>query len=143
MSEVEYRKLAAGCKEKLVMVPIHEVAKIATILLNSDGNDAAKERPTPKVSDAGKTALGPATTRRVNMENPEVAATAKAFELLEIAYYGKQGLADKGSYEAGLADFVERKKIAEDFLAAVESLPKWELEYDEQAILLRCLLMKA
>ena len=64
--------------------------------------------------------------------NPLVSATAKAFELLEIAYYGKSGLSNEDSYEAGLAEFVEGKKSSEEFLEAVASLPEWEPEHDEQ-----------
>ena len=104
MSEIKYRVLRYA--KKLVDVPIEEVAKIAAILV----------RETDLSGDE---------------ENPLVVATAKAFELLEIAYCGKQGLADNDSYEAGLAEFVEGKRTDDKFLAAVVSLPEWKPKYDE------------
>jgi hypothetical protein len=78
-----------------------------------------------------------------------VAATAKAFALLEIASYGQRGLIEADSYAAGLAEFLlsaaikgrdkeELKKfesiISDDakFRRAVASLPKWEPEYDAE-----------
>ena len=87
-------------------MPIEEVAKIAAILVREGGLSSDEK-------------------------NPLVVATAKAFELLEIAYYGNQGLAGNGSYEAGLAEFVEGKRTDDKFLAAVVSLPEWEPKYDE------------
>ena len=113
MNEIKYRALR--CAKELAAVPIQEVAKIAATLMRD-----------------GKTAPGEATTRkRVDEENPLVAATADAFELLEIAYYGNLGLVDKDSYEAGLNEFVEGKWIDEEFLEGIASLPKWEWKYDE------------
>ena len=61
---------------------------------------------------------------RVDQENALVVATAKAFELLEIAYYGNRGLVNKGSYEAGLADFVEGKRIDEECLEGDAKIPR-------------------
>ena len=58
-------------------------------------------------------------------------ATAKAFELLEIAYYGSFELKNTGSYEAGLAKFLEGKRIDEDSLETEASLPKWKWQYDK------------
>jgi hypothetical protein len=104
VSEIKYRVLRYA--KKLVDVPIEEVAKIAAILVREGGLSSDEK-------------------------NPLVVATVKAFELLEIAYYGKQGLADKGSYEAGLAEFVEGRRTYDEFLAAVASLPEWEPKYDE------------
>ena len=63
--------------------------------------------------------------------NPLLVATAKAFELLEIASYGRRGLKNKGNYAAGLAEFVESKKARERLVEAVEKIPKWEWKYDE------------
>ena len=68
----------------------------------------------------------------MNQENPLVVATAKAFELLEIAYYGSFELKNTGSYEAGLAKFLEGKRIDEDSLETEASLPKWKWQYDTQ-----------
>jgi hypothetical protein len=96
-------------------VEIAEVAKIAAVILAGSGS---------KSSDQAKS--------RIDDSDLLVSATEQAFELLEIAYYGKLGLTSEGSYEAGLADFVEGKKIDERFLETVASLPKWEPERDEQ-----------
>ena len=114
VNEMKYRKVRAA-KEELAKVPIEEVAKIAAVILSDNKNLS---------SDQAKS--------RIDHSNPLVSATAKAFELLEIAYYGKLGLTSEGSYEAGLAEFVEGKKSGEEFLEVVASLPGWEPEYDEQ-----------
>ncbi len=112
VNEMKYRKVLVA-KEELAKVPIEEVAKIAAVILSDNKNLS---------SDQAKS--------RIDDSNPLVSATAKAFELLEIAYYGKLGLTSEDSYEAGLADFVESKKIDEEFLEA--KFPKWEPERDEQ-----------
>ena len=106
MNAFKYRKMSPDACDALTKVPIQEVAKIAAILVREGGLSSDEK-------------------------NPLVVATAKAFELLEIAYYGRQGLADNGSYEAGLAEFVEKKRIDEEFLAAVVLLLEWEPKYDE------------
>ena len=72
-----------------------------------------------------------AVTFMCDRNTPPVEATAKALELLEIAYYGKFGLAGKDSYEAGLKDFAKDKKIDEEFREGVAKIPKWEWQYDE------------
>jgi hypothetical protein len=132
VNEMKYRKVRAA-KEELAKVPIHEVAKIAAALVQNPGSVALKDSPPKKDSDDGKTTRGKATTQKpLDEEGPLVVATAKAFELLEIAYYGKSGLRKEDSYEAGLAEFVEGKKSGEEFLEVVASLPGWEPEYDEQ-----------
>ena len=108
MSEIGYRVLR--CKKELADVTILEVAKIAAMLVRNRVSAAAKGGLAKKEGDDEKTAMSYATTRkRVDEENPLVVATAEAFELLEIAYYGKSGLKDTGSYEAGLANFVEAR----------------------------------
>jgi len=85
-----------------------------------------------KDGDDEKPASGEATPRkRVDEENPLVEATAKAFELLEIAYYGNFGLKNDGSYEAGLAEFIHGKKNHEDFLKGIAVIRKWEHKPNE------------
>ena len=128
----KYRKVRAA-KEELAKVPIYEVAKIAAALVQNPGSVALKDSPPKKDSDDGKTTRGKATTQKpLDEEGPLVVATAKAFALLEIAYYGKSGLTHEDSYEAGLAEFVEGKKIYEEYLEARAKITKWEPEYDEQ-----------
>ena len=130
MNEIRYRVLR--CAKELEDVPIEEVAKIAAVLVHNLESAAAKDDLSKKNGDDEKTAPSKATTRkRVDEGNPLVLATAEAFELLEIAYYGNFGLKDTGSYEAGLADFVEGKRIDEEGLEAEASLPKLETKYDE------------
>src|SRR4030095_10940967 len=93
-----------------------------------------KEGLPEKGGDDEKPVQGKATTqKRVNQENPLVVATAKAFELLEIACYGNVELKSTGSYEAGLAKFVKGKKIDEEALEYEAKMPKWEWEDDETA----------
>jgi hypothetical protein len=124
MNEIRYSKVFPRTKAALEKVPIEEVAKIAAMLVRNPASAGAKEGLAKEAGSDEKTTPSEATTRRrVDEENPLVGATAKAFELLEIAYYGKDGLTNRNSYEAGLAEFVEDKRIAEDFLKAVESLP--------------------
>jgi hypothetical protein len=60
-----------------------------------------------------------------------VAATATAFELLEIACHGRRGLNEADTYAAGLAEFVESRTIDAEFRSAVASLPEGEWKYDE------------
>lgn len=128
MNEMRYRILR--CAKELAKVPIEEVAKIAAMLVHN-GAAANDGLPRKDVGDE-KIALSKATTqKRVDQENPLVVATAKAFELLEIAYYGNFGLNGKGSYEAGLAKFVEGKKIDEEGLEAEAKIPEWDWKYDE------------
>ena len=132
MNEISYRVLR--CAEELAAVPIEEVAKIATRLVCHPARAAAKEDLARKGGDDWNTEQGKATTQeRVDQENPLVAATAKAFELLEIAYYGNLGLKDTESYEAGLAKFVEGKRIDEQFLEGIASSPKWQWQDAETA----------
>ena len=132
MNEIRYRVLR--CKKELADVPIEEVAKIAAMLVRNRVSAAAKGGLAKKDGDDEKTAMSYAMTRkRVDEENPLVVATAEAFELLEIAYYGNFGLKDTGSYEAGLANFVEGKRIDEEGLEGVDEMPKWEWENDETA----------
>ena len=131
VNEMKYRKVQAT-KEELAKVPIHEVAKIAAALVQNPGSVALKDSPPEKDSDDGKTTRGKATTQKpLDEEGPLVVATAKAFELLEIAYYGKSGLRKEDSYEAGLAEFVEGKKSGEEFLRWSHRFPGGA-EYDEQ-----------
>jgi hypothetical protein len=75
MNDIKYLKLLYA--EKLAAVPIWEVAKIAAMLLR-DGTSLSSDE----------------AVKRADEKDPLVAATAKAFELLEIAYYGKRGLMD-------------------------------------------------
>jgi hypothetical protein len=132
MNEIRYRVLR--CAEELAAVPIEEVAKIAAMLVTNPARAAAKEGLARKGGDDRNTAQGKAKTQeRVNQENPLVAATAKAFELLEIAYYGNLGLKDTGSYEAGLAKFVEDERNDEQFLEGIASRPKWQWQDTETA----------
>ncbi len=133
MNEMRYRVLR--CAKELADVPIEEVAKIAAVLVHKLESAAAKDDlPRKDGDDDEKTAPSKATTRkRVDEGNPLVLATAEAFELLEIAYYGKLGLKNTGSYEAGLAKFVEGKKIDEEGLEGFDKMPKWEWKNDETA----------
>ena len=97
--------------KELAEVRIEEVAKIAAMLLRESGEAAVKGG---------------------DEKDRLVAATGKAFALLEIAYYGKRGLTDKGSYAAGLAELAELEESAaarEEFLEIIASLPKWGPEY--------------
>ena len=122
------------CAEELAKVPIQEIAKIAAMLVPNPASVAAKEGLPEKGGDDEKPVQGKATTqKRVNQENPLVVATAKAFELLEIACYGNVELKSTGSYEAGLAKFVKGKKIDEEALEYEAKMPKWEWEDDETA----------
>ena len=74
-------------------------------------------------------------------EDPLVSATAKAFELLEIAYYGKLGLTSEGSYKAGLDDFVEGKKSGEEFLKPSHRFPSGSQNTTNRGSLCPCRLM--
>ena len=73
-----------------------------------------------------------AVTFMCDGNTPPVEATAKALELLEIAYYGKFGLAGKDSYEAGLKDFVRDRKLSEQFHASIAKIPEWEWQKGSQ-----------
>jgi hypothetical protein len=132
MNEIRYRVLRGA--EKLAEVPIAEVAKIAAMLVHDLESAAAKDDlPTKDGADEKTAPSKAATQKRVDQGNALVVATAKAFELLEIAYYGNSGLKHPGSYEAGLANFVEGKKIDEEGLAAEAKIPKWKWKNDETA----------
>ena len=112
------------CATELAQVPIEEVAKIAAMLVHNAAR--AKDGLPKKEGDDEKTAPSKAATqKRVDQENPLIVATAEAFELLEIAYYGNFGLNDTGSYEAGLAKFAEGKKIDEEGLEGEAKIPNW------------------
>ena len=69
-------------------VPIWEVAKIAAMLLRE-----------------GTSLSSQAAVKGGDEKDRRVAATAAAFELLEIASYGQRGLIEADSYAAGLAEF--------------------------------------
>ena len=132
MNEIRYRVLR--CAKELAAVPIEEVAKIAAMLVRNPASEAAKGGLAKKDGDDEKTATSEATTpKRVDEENPLVVATAEAFELLEIAYYGNFGLKETDSYEAGLAKFVEGRTIDEKFLDGIASSPKWQWQDAETA----------
>ena len=124
MNEIRYR--VSRYTKDLGEVPIEEVAKIAAVLVHNFESAAAKDGDDEKAAPSKA-----ATQKRVDQGNPLVVATEKAFELLEIAYYGKSGLKHPGSYEAGLANFVEGKRIDEKGLAAEAKIPKWDWKYDE------------
>ena len=79
---------------------------------------------------------------RIDHSNPLVSATAKAFELLEIAYYGKPGLTNEDSYKAGLAEFVEGKKSGEEFLKPSHRFPSGSQNTTNRGSLCPCRLMK-
>jgi hypothetical protein len=104
VNEIKFRQLR--CAKEVAEVPIQEVAKIAALLVREGGLSSDEN-------------------------NPLVVATAKAFGLLEVAYYGKSGLVNKGSFEAGLAEFVEGKRVDQEFWEGVAKVPKWEWQYDE------------
>lgn len=108
----------------MVKVPIEEVAKIAAVILSDNKNLS---------SDQAKS--------RIDHSNPLVSATAKAFELLEIAYYGKLGLTSEGSYKAGLDDFVEGKKSGEEFLKPSHRFPSGSQNTTNRGSLCPCRLM--
>ena len=122
MNEIRYR-VSRYAKD---LGEFEEVAKIAAVLVHNFESAAAKDGDDEKAAPSKA-----ATRKRVDQGNALVVATEKAFELLEIACYGKSGLKHPGSYEAGLANFVEGKRIHEKGLAAEAKIPKWDWKYDE------------
>ena len=119
------------CAEELAKVPIQEVAKIAAMLVHNASSAVATNSPVKKDGDDEKPASGGATSKRVDEQNRLVVAAAKAYELLEIAYYGNRGLKNWGSYEAGLANFAKGKRIDEEGLEAEAKIPTSKTKYDD------------
>ena len=96
-------------------VEIWEVAKIAAMLLREGASLSSDE-----------------AVKGGDEKDPLVAATAKAFALLEIASYGQRGWIEADSYAAGLAEFVESRTMRGQLLKSIASGPKWEWKYNEQ-----------